>query len=76
MNIHPQRGQLRSLLVEQVKEYVEQGSFTLQDNACHDGQELDSSRSATWNDPVSLVQPHNLPTLNSISTAKGHAFWG
>ena len=24
--------------IEQVKEYVLQGSFTLQDNACHDGQ--------------------------------------
>ena len=24
--------------IEQVKEYVQQGSFTLQDQACHDGQ--------------------------------------
>ena len=24
--------------IEQVKEYLQQGSFTLQDNACHDGQ--------------------------------------
>ena len=51
--------------IEQVKEYVQQGSFTLQDNACHDGQNWIPVAQLPGMAPVSrssAPQPSNAPT--------------
>ena len=59
--------------IEQVKEYVQQGSFTLQDNACHDGQNWIPVAQLPGMAPVSPSPPpqsSNAPTQSAPQKEK------